>query len=141
MKPNINDVFIGGVFGASLLGIFDSESEVPTKSPLISAISIRFNPDVNLLKETIQENFLKEPTNFIVFCNSKKYEIGVYKLPKEKSDEPILRLHGCGYDQFKNDALLTVIIRSSGSPNPVSITLLRHFIKKLQDKKIKYEIW
>ena len=138
---DFKEVFIGGIVGASLLGIFDSESEVLTKIPLISAISIRFNPDVNLLKETIQENFLKEKTEFTVSYNSNKYEIQVLKSKKSWGVEPILVLHGCKYDEFKNDALLTVIIRSNGYPNPVSIILLRHFIKKLQDKKIEYEIW
>ena len=127
--------------GASLLGLMDSKSEVNTQIPLLSAISIRFDPDVNLLKETIQENFLKEPTEFVVSFNSTKFEIRVNKSPKRSGDEPFLVLHGCRYDEFKNDAFLTVVIRSGGIPNPVSITLLRHFIKKLQDKKIKYEIW
>ncbi len=72
--------------GASLLGLMDSKSEVNTQIPLLSAISIRFDPDVNLLKETIQENFLKEPTEFVVSFNSKRSEIRVKKSPRRSGD-------------------------------------------------------
>jgi len=141
MIPIPNDVLIGGIIGASLLERMNPDSEVSTHIPSISAISIRFDPDITLLKETIQENFFKEPIDILLSYNTDKYEITVSKSPKRRGDDPLLVLHFCKYDEYKNDAFLTVIIRSGGVPNTVSITLLRHFIKKLQEKKVKYEIW
>lgn len=134
--------FIGGLFGASMLGLMDTESEVPTQIPVIKAISIRFDPDVNLVKETIKENFLNQPSDILLKNNSKYMKLEVWKEPRKSLDDPLLVLGGCKYDEYKNDAFLTVSIRSgAGTPNPAGITLLRHFIKKLQDKKIKFEIW
>ena len=114
--------------------------------PLTSAIALRFNPDFNILpilEETIKEGFFLVPSKVeIILEFTNKLEIKIFKKPKHWGDEHILIFSMCYVGKYPKDFFFCIAIRTDiGIPDPNNITLLRHFIKKLQDKKIKYEIW
>jgi hypothetical protein len=137
---DFKDAFIGGMFGIETLS--NDESLFQAKTPFISIISIRFAPDINLVKETIKENFLKEQFDIALTSNANDFKIVVDKAPKKWNSEYVMTFSNASYVHFEKDAFLTIQIRDeSGRPNEMNIALLRHFIKKLQDNKIEYEIW
>ena len=137
-------VFIGGLFGASMLGLMDNDEQLVVK-PLYSSLVIRFEREFDptpIIKEVIKDAFLTISKIHLLLEFTKKFEMKVWRDPKDREINPIFTFGLCTYNSLKKDNFFTIILRdSSGLPMVSNITLLRHLIKKLKKNKVQYEIW
>jgi hypothetical protein len=142
MKPDFHSSLIAGLFGAEMLGLLESNLSLLEKFPLIPSISIRFDPDTNLLTETVKESFVEESEVTIKFLSKNDLEILFQIDYIKKRGGKSIHFKKCFYNVYKKDAFLIITLRDEkGYPMTRNISLLRNFIKKLNEKKIKFEIW
>ena len=131
--------FMGGfVTGQVLGGQF--------KAFLFNFVAVRFDRDFDImpvLEETIKESFFDSSSQFSLELEfTQKAELKVWNKPKKRRQNLALTFPMCYYAWTKKDVFLCLAIRNEvGAPLTMNISLLRNFLKDLNNKEIKYEIW
>ena len=142
IKLRKEDMFLGGFLMAPFLFGMQQEKNV---SPY-SIIAIRFEPNLQItpmLEDVIKNAFLEGSTDYPIELElTEKAELKVFNKPKKGRIKPLLVFTMIGRGWSKKDSFLIMGIRDQiGNPLILNITLLRHLLLKLNEEKIKFEIW
>jgi hypothetical protein len=136
----INAAMGGFFFGQMFAG------QTQTKPALLHFVCIKVDKKDDLfdaLEETLKEVFLDVPQETkLGFDFTNKGELKVWRENKGIMEQPLFTVGLCTNAWTKKDFMLILGLRNEvGAPIPLNLALLRHILKSLDAKKVKYEIW
>ena len=138
-----------GDMSAAMGGFFLGQmfaGQTQAKPALFHFASIRVDRKENLLDvlaEVLKDAFLNIPQETeLDFELTNKSELKVWRKNKGVMEQPLVVFGLCAVSWTKRDYILTIGLRNEvGAPFPLNMALLRHMLKSMDAKKVKYEIW
>lgn len=137
-----------GAMGGFMIGqMFARQTQ--EKPSVLHYVSIRVDDSdgealLISLNDIMREVFLNLPTDIgIDFEYTNKAELKVWATKNNRRiGQPTFTFLLCGHSWTKKDQFFTIGLRNEyGAPIEFNIALFRHILLKLDEKKVKYELW